>query len=68
MIPNLKSDDPPVLRWWIRNNVGKIAVQRHQNATHLLSLCDDDSVIGIAWNMFFQGKNIIPCVSKRLGD
>jgi hypothetical protein len=52
VIFGLKGDDPFVLRWWIRRDVGKIAVQGHQNGIQLLSLRDDNGINGIPWNMF----------------
>jgi hypothetical protein len=52
VISDLQGDDPFVLRWWIRRDVGKVAVQRNQNSIQLLRLRDDNSIIGILWNMF----------------
>ena len=52
VISDLQGDDPFVLGWWIRRDVGKVAVQRNQNGIQLLRLRDDNCIIGILWDMF----------------
>jgi len=44
VVEDLETDDPQVVPWRIRDDVGKISVQAEQKALEFLGLGDDDVV------------------------
>jgi hypothetical protein len=66
VILDLKSDDPFVSSWRVRRDVGKVTVQGDQNGVQLLSLCDDNRIVRVWWNMLPQDENPMTRTAKCL--
>ena len=64
----LQSDDASVVRGWIIDNVGEVAVERNQDRIESLSAGNHLGVERIGRNVIAQNLQLIAWLTKRIAD